>query len=65
MARRLAIIVSGALSDVASRTAVLAGIFLIRALTFVLLRFSGADLGLLFTFAVVFGFVDYGVVSAF
>lgn len=62
LANGVGIIVSGALSDVASRSAILAAIFFIRALTFVLLRFSGTDLGLLFTFAVVFGFVDYGVV---
>ena len=62
LANGVGIIVSGALSDVASRSAILAAIFFIRALTFVLLRFSGTDLGLLFTFAHVFGFVDYGVV---
>ena len=62
LANGVGIIVSGALSDVASRSAILAAIFWVRAGTFALLRFSGKKLSLLFTFAVVFGFVDYGVV---
>lgn len=55
-------VAAGALSDVASRSAILAAIFSVRGCTFILLRWSGGSLPLLFVFATSFGIVDYAVV---
>jgi MFS family permease len=49
----------GYLADRVNRPLLLAGIYLVRALTFLLLIYVGTDPTLLFIFAVIFGLVDY------
>eukprot|EP00929_Paragymnodinium_shiwhaense_P035888 TRINITY_DN19314_c0_g1_i4.p1 TRINITY_DN19314_c0_g1~~TRINITY_DN19314_c0_g1_i4.p1 ORF type:complete len:419 (-),score=35.17 TRINITY_DN19314_c0_g1_i4:988-2244(-) len=56
------IVLAGMLSDVASRSVVLASIFAIRALSFVMLQFLGTNIPFLIVFSVIFGLVDYAVV---
>lgn len=53
------ILVAGWLSDRMSRPLLLAGIYAVRSLSFVLLMQVGNDLSLLYAFSVVFGLFDY------
>lgn len=55
-------IVAGGLSDVMHQPRLLACIYALRALSFVLLMFVGDDYSLLVLFAIVFGLVDYSTV---
>lgn len=52
-------ILVGWLTDRVNRPLLLGGIYLIRGLAFILLVHVGADLEILFLFAVIFGLVDY------
>jgi MFS family permease len=55
----IGILVAGWLSDRMSRPLLLAGIYAVRSLTFVLLMQVGNDLTLLYTFSAIFGLFDY------
>ena len=57
-----AMIAAGWLSDRVHRPALLAVLYGVRALTFVLLMYVAADISLLFAFAVLFGLVDLATV---
>jgi MFS family permease len=56
------IILAGWLADRVHRPALLGGIYIVRALVFVLLLKIGADAQLLFLFAILFGLSDYATV---
>ncbi len=47
------------MADHVHRPRLLASLFFMRALTFVLLAFVGSDIGLLFLFAAIFGFLNF------
>ena len=55
----LGMILVGWLTDRVNRPLLLGGIYMIRGLTFILLVNVGADLEILFIFAMLFGLVDY------
>lgn len=60
----VSMIFAGWLSDRVHRPILLAVIYGVRALTFVLLLFAAADISILFLFAVFFGMVDLSTVPA-
>lgn len=55
-------ILAGYLSDRMNNVILLFGIYLSRALSFILLLYIGLDVKLLFTFSVIFGLFDYSTV---
>ena len=55
----LGILAAGWLADRMNRTLLLAGIYAVRSLSFVLLMQVGNDLGLLYLFSALFGLFDY------
>lgn len=58
----LGMILAGYLSDKMNNIVLLFGIYLVRALSFILLLYIGLDIKLLFLFSVVFGLFDYSTV---
>jgi MFS family permease len=58
----LGVVLAGWLSDRVNRPLLLAAIYGLRAITFLLLMNIGADPGLLFLFAILFGLFDYATV---
>ena len=58
----LGMIFAGYLSDKMNNVVLLFGIYLVRALSFILLLYIGLDIKLLFMFSVVFGLFDYSTV---
>jgi MFS family permease len=55
-------LLSGWLTDRVNRPMLLGGVYFIRALVFILLVYVGADISLLFLFAVIFGTLDFATV---
>lgn len=55
-------VLAGFLTDRLHRPTLLGAIYLIRALSFILLAFIGPDIRLLYVFAVLFGLVDYSTI---
>lgn len=53
---------AGWLTDRVNRPVLLSGIYILRALCFILLLFVGGDITLLFVFAILFGLFDYSTV---
>jgi MFS family permease len=55
----IGMVLAGRLSDQVNRPLLLGGIYILRALCFILLIFVARDISLLFIFAVLFGIFDY------
>ncbi|MHA1107829.1 MAG: MFS transporter [Alphaproteobacteria bacterium] len=55
-------LLAGYLADRMSRPLLLGGIYILRALTFILLMYIARDLSLLFIFAVAFGMLDFATI---